>query len=290
MWLPEEDKYTNRKNELLAGLAVSMGGRVAEEIIFGDITNGARGDIKMATAIARRMVCEWGMSEKMGMVEYGDHEDYVFLGREMHRNRDYSEATAQEIDREVRKLCDDAYQRAKELLNKNRAKLEAIAKALLEYETLDGAQIRDIIFREWHRRQGFPGDAAPVGSGNGATSPPPPPQGRPGGDTKASQAGSVAQSRPGGAQNQAEPQQNPRALAVIAERIRAGVEALPAPVNGAAVTISIGAAACPDDGAGAEALFQAADQRLYQAKRDGRNRVVAPTAPRAGQSADRSCA
>ena len=82
MWLPEEDKYTNRKNELLASLAVAMGGRVAEEIIFGDITNGARGDIRGATAIARRMVCEWGMSEKMGMVEYGEHEDYVFLGRD----------------------------------------------------------------------------------------------------------------------------------------------------------------------------------------------------------------
>src|SRR6187455_653379 len=94
MWLPEEDKYTNRKNELLASLAVAMGGRVAEEIIFGDITNGARGDIKGATAIARRMVCEWGMSEKMGMVEYGEHEDYVFLGRDISRARDYSEATA----------------------------------------------------------------------------------------------------------------------------------------------------------------------------------------------------
>ena len=89
MWLPEEDKYTNRKNELLASLAVSMGGRVAEEIIFGDITNGARGDIRGATAIARRMVCEWGMSEKMGMVEYGEHEDYVFLGRDISRARDY---------------------------------------------------------------------------------------------------------------------------------------------------------------------------------------------------------
>src|SRR5881398_479646 len=79
MWLPEEDKYTNRKAELLASLTVSMGGRVAEELAFGDVTNGARGDIKMATATARRMVCEWGMSEKLGMVEYGDHEDYVFL-------------------------------------------------------------------------------------------------------------------------------------------------------------------------------------------------------------------
>src|SRR3978361_907189 len=113
MWLPLEDKYTQRRNELLDDLAVKMGGRVAEEIKFGDVTNGATGDIKTATAIARRMVCEWGMSEKMGMVEYGEHEDYVFLGREMHKNRNYSEATAQEIDAEVRKLCDDAYNRAK---------------------------------------------------------------------------------------------------------------------------------------------------------------------------------
>src|SRR2546425_1722597 len=145
MWLPEEDKYTNRKNELLAGLAVSMGGRVAEEIIFGDITNGARGDIKMATAMARKMVCEWGMSEKLGMVEYGEHEDYVFLGRELTRNRDYSEATAEEIDREVRRLLDDAYQTAKHTLIANRDHLDAIAKALLEYETLDGLQIKELI-------------------------------------------------------------------------------------------------------------------------------------------------
>ncbi len=145
MWLPQEDKYTNRKNELLASLVVSMGGRVAEEIVFGDVTNGARGDIKMATGIARRMVCEWGMSEKMGMVEYGEHEDYVFLGRDISRARDYSEATAEEIDLEVRKLIDDAYERARQTLTEHRDKLETIAKALLEFETLDGLQIREII-------------------------------------------------------------------------------------------------------------------------------------------------
>jgi cell division protease FtsH len=145
MWLPEEDKYTMRKNELLDNLVVDMGGRVAEELVFGDVTSGARGDIQMATRLARKMVCEWGMSEKMGMVEYGEHEDFVFLARDMGRARDYSEATAQEIDREVRKLCDDAYQRAKDLLVGNRATLESIAKALLEFETLDGAQIRDLI-------------------------------------------------------------------------------------------------------------------------------------------------
>jgi cell division protease FtsH len=145
MWLPEEDKYTNRKNELIAGLAVGMGGRVAEEIVFGDVTNGARGDIKQATAVARRMVCEWGMSEKMGMVEYGEHEDYVFLGRDISRARDYSEATAEQIDGEVRKLIDNAYQTAMQVLTQHRDHLEAIAKALLEYETLDGVQIKEII-------------------------------------------------------------------------------------------------------------------------------------------------
>ncbi|MEO8351658.1 MAG: ATP-dependent zinc metalloprotease FtsH [Chthoniobacteraceae bacterium] len=144
MWLPEEDKYTMRKRELLDSLVVTMGGRVAEEIVFGDVTSGARGDIKQATGMARKMVCEWGMSEKMGMVEYGDHDDYVFLGRDINKSRDYSEATAQEIDREVRKLCDDAYARAKDILSKNRDKLEFIAKSLLEYETLDGRHIRDI--------------------------------------------------------------------------------------------------------------------------------------------------
>ncbi|MEY5012024.1 MAG: hypothetical protein RLZZ253_3163, partial [Verrucomicrobiota bacterium] len=145
MWLPQEDKYNMRRRELVDSLCVTMGGRVAEEIVFGDVTSGARGDIKQATGMARRMVCEWGMSEGLGMVEYGDHDDYVFLGRELSRQRDYSEATAQEIDREVRKLCDDAYERARKILLEKREALEAIAKALLEYETLDGSQIRDIL-------------------------------------------------------------------------------------------------------------------------------------------------
>ncbi len=81
MWLPEEDKYTNRVNELLDQLVVIMGGRVAEEVVFGNVTNGASGDIKQATSIARKMVCEWGMSEELGMVEYGDSQEHVFLAR-----------------------------------------------------------------------------------------------------------------------------------------------------------------------------------------------------------------
>jgi cell division protease FtsH len=170
MWLPEEDKYTHRKNELVAGLAVGMGGRVAEEIVFGDVTNGARGDIKTATAIARRMVCEWGMSEKMGMVEYGEHEDYVFLGRDISRARDYSEATAEEIDHEVRRLLDEAYQTAKGTLLAHRDKLDIIAKLLLEYETLDGSQIREIV--EHGRLLTPPPTVAPTGQSMPPEKPP----------------------------------------------------------------------------------------------------------------------
>ncbi|MEP7015964.1 MAG: ATP-dependent zinc metalloprotease FtsH [Verrucomicrobiota bacterium] len=161
MWLPEEDKYTNRKNELLASLTVKMGGRVAEEIAFGDVTNGAAGDIKMATAMARKMVCEWGMSERLGMVEYGEHEDYVFLGRDISKARDYSEATAQEIDQEVRRLLDDAYQTAKQTLLANRDTLAVIAKALLEFETLDGVQIKEIV--QYGRLINPPGPRPPSG-------------------------------------------------------------------------------------------------------------------------------
>jgi cell division protease FtsH len=162
MYLPENDKYNHRKKELLDRLVVIMGGRVAEEIVYGDVTNGASSDIRHATSIARKMVCEWGMSEKMGMVEYGEHEDYVFLGRDIAKNRDYSEATAQEIDSEVRGLCDEAYARATKLLKDHRDKLEAITKALLEYETLDGEQIRDIInFGSMRNPPPAPGSGTP---------------------------------------------------------------------------------------------------------------------------------
>jgi len=145
MWLPEEDKYNTRRKELLDHLVVIMGGRVAEDIVFGDVTSGARGDIKQATSIARKMVCQWGMSEKMGMVEYGEGDEHLFLARDFSRMRDYSESTAQTIDQEVKLLIDEAYARAIKLLTERRHQLDLIAKALLEYETLDGSQIRDII-------------------------------------------------------------------------------------------------------------------------------------------------
>jgi len=145
MWLPEEDQYHTRRKELLDHLAVIMGGRVAEDIVFGDVTSGARGDIKQATSIARKMVCQWGMSDKLGMIEYGEGDEHVFLARDFRRMRDYSEATAQAIDNEVKELIDVAYARATKHLQDNRSQLNLIAKALLEHETLDGAQIRSLI-------------------------------------------------------------------------------------------------------------------------------------------------
>ena len=146
MWLPEEDKFTHRKSELLDDLVVAMGGRVAEEIQFGDVTNGAMGDIRQATGIARSMVCNWGMSEKMGMVDYGDGDQAVFLARDIGRGgRNYGGATAQKIDEEVKRLIDEAYEKAKSILLHHKDKLDAISQALLEYETLDGIHIKEIM-------------------------------------------------------------------------------------------------------------------------------------------------
>jgi cell division protease FtsH len=145
MWLPLEDKFTHRKFELLDDLVVAMGGRVAEEIKFGNVTNGAMGDIRQATTLSRKMVCAWGMSDKLGMVEYGDEEGAVFLARDISRSRNYSEHTAQMIDEEVKRLIDEAYAKAMSLLTQHRDKLDAIAVALLEYETLDGEHIKEIM-------------------------------------------------------------------------------------------------------------------------------------------------
>jgi cell division protease FtsH len=145
MFLPEEDKYTQRKFEMIDHLIVSMGGRVAEEIVFGDVTNGAGGDIKMATDVARKMVCQWGMSEELGMIEYGDHHEHTFLARDMSNSRSYSEDTARKIDHEVKRFIDNAYGKAKEMLLEHKHELDLIAKALLEYETLNACHVRDLM-------------------------------------------------------------------------------------------------------------------------------------------------
>ena len=145
MMLPKQDILSQRKKQLVDDLAVAMGGRIAEEIITEDISSGASGDIQMATQMAKAMIMHWGMSDKLGNVLYGDSEEYVFLGRDMKRSKEYSEETAKAIDAEVKRLVDDGYQTAKKLIDANRDKLEIIANSLLEYETLDGVQVADIV-------------------------------------------------------------------------------------------------------------------------------------------------
>lgn len=145
MALPEKDHVSYYKKRLIDLMCVTMGGRVAEEIFLGDVCSGASMDIQQATRIARNMVTQWGMSEKLGMIRYGDDSDPVFLGRDISRGRDYSEATAQEIDDEVHRLIGEAHQRARDIINEKRDALQAVAEALLEYETLDGEQVKEII-------------------------------------------------------------------------------------------------------------------------------------------------
>jgi cell division protease FtsH len=144
MSLPKEDILNYRKKELLDSITMTMAGRIAEEITSGDVSTGAGGDIQQATNMARAMVCQYGMSEKLGMVQYIEDDEF-FLGRDMMRRKTYSEATAQDIDAEVHSIITGCYQRARELIFANRDKLEMIANALLEYETLDGVQVHDIV-------------------------------------------------------------------------------------------------------------------------------------------------
>jgi len=145
MYLPKEDILNRARKEMVDTIAVTMGGRIAEEIVSGDITTGAAADIQQATQMARAMVCTFGMSDKLGMVQYGDDNEYVFLGRDMMRSKVYSENTAQEIDAEVKRIIDEGYTVAKDIIYGNREKLELIAQSLLEYETLEGAQVDEIV-------------------------------------------------------------------------------------------------------------------------------------------------
>ncbi|MCE5335898.1 MAG: ATP-dependent zinc metalloprotease FtsH [Desulfobacteraceae bacterium] len=143
--LPQDDRHTYSKEFLLDSIAILMGGRVAEEISFEMNTTGASNDIERATQIARRMVCEWGMSEKMGPVSFGRRDDQPFLGRELGHQRDFSEQTALNIDKEVRRIVDDNYQRSRKLLTDHNKILERIAQSLLERETLELKDVDRII-------------------------------------------------------------------------------------------------------------------------------------------------
>src|SRR4030095_8312750 len=124
MSLPKTDILTRRRKEMLDMIAVTMGGRIAEEIVSGDISTGAAGDIQQATQMARAMVCNFGMSDTLGMVQYGEDSEYIFLGRDMVRGKDYSENTAREIDAEVKRIIDGCFERARNLIHSNRSQLE----------------------------------------------------------------------------------------------------------------------------------------------------------------------
>jgi cell division protease FtsH len=143
--LPMDEKHSYSREYLLTNLAILFGGRVAEELVLEHMTTGAGNDIEKATDLAHRMVCEWGMSEKLGPMTFGNKEEEIFLGREFAQVADYSKATATEIDAEVRRIIQESYQRAKDLLTTNLRLLHKVAEELLEKEVLDGSEIDAIV-------------------------------------------------------------------------------------------------------------------------------------------------
>ncbi len=146
MLLPENDRRTHDRDYVEAMIAVKMGGRLAEELFLDQVTTGASDDIEKATDLARRMVCEWGMSEVLGPLSFDRAGGEVFLGRDLASRKDYSESTAKAIDREVHRIVDDAYQRARQLLDENRVRVAAVAEALLEREVLNSEEV-EIVMR-----------------------------------------------------------------------------------------------------------------------------------------------
>jgi len=150
MFMPKKNKVSYWKNELHDQLAVLMGGRCAEEIFLGDISSGAQQDIERATHLARSMVCEWGMSDKLGAVAYDERsESGQYLGMSGYHEKKYSEATAESIDVEVRKLLDEAHATAVSIINKYRAQVELLTAMLIEFETLDAEDVRRIMEDKW---------------------------------------------------------------------------------------------------------------------------------------------
>jgi cell division protease FtsH len=145
MQLPTDDRHNYSKEYLYNTLAILMGGRVAEELIFKNITTGAGNDLERATDLARKMVCEWGMSETLGPLTFGKKNEEIFLGREIATHRDFSEQVAEQIDGEIKRLVTENYERTKRLLTEHMHILKALAEALLEKEVLDAPEIDKIV-------------------------------------------------------------------------------------------------------------------------------------------------
>jgi len=143
--VPIDDRHTYDRGFLENNLAILFGGRAAEELILGHMTTGAGNDIEKATELARKMICEWGMSEKLGPMTFGKKEEQIFLGRDFTQQQEYSESTAVEIDNELRRIISEGYHRAKNLLKQNLEILHRMAETLLERETIDGSDIDSII-------------------------------------------------------------------------------------------------------------------------------------------------
>jgi cell division protease FtsH len=145
MQLPVEDRYSMDRERLLSTIAVLFGGRIAEEIFMHQMTTGASNDFERATEMARRMVTQWGMSDALGPMVYGENEGEVFLGRSVTTHKNVSEVTMQKVDQEIRRIIDEQYALARRLIEENKDKVEAMTKALLEWETLDSDQLNDIM-------------------------------------------------------------------------------------------------------------------------------------------------
>jgi cell division protease FtsH len=166
MQLPERDKLSMSLEQMTSRLAIMMGGRVAEELVFGrdKVTSGAASDIEQATRLARMMVTRWGLSEQLGTVAYGENQEEVFLGYSVSRQQNISESTVQKIDAEIKRLVESGYGEAQHILTERRADLEALARGLLEYETLSGDEIKDLLAGKPPIREGISEPPAPRSS------------------------------------------------------------------------------------------------------------------------------
>jgi cell division protease FtsH len=170
--LPTDDRYTESRQYLMTALAVLFGGRAAEQMVFNEMWTGAGNDLERATELGRKMICQWGMSEELGPMTFGKQEEQIFLGRDIGHTRDYSEQTAIEIDREVRRLLTQSYNTAKGLLTDNTPLLHALAERLIEKEVVDGEEVLEML-KAFH--EGRPmNPPVPAASSNPASSAPVP--------------------------------------------------------------------------------------------------------------------
>jgi cell division protease FtsH len=165
MQLPERDKLSMSYEQMTSRLAILMGGRVAEELVFGHdkVTSGAASDIEQATKLARMMVTRWGLSDQLGTVAYGENQEEVFLGYSVSRQQNISEETVKKIDAEIKHFIEDGYVLAKKIISEQRANLELLAKSLIEYETLSGDEIKDLLIGKKPMRESA-SEPAPRGS------------------------------------------------------------------------------------------------------------------------------